>query len=37
MADAMAGVIKQLQENNARQETIDQAILKQAVETKEIF
>ena len=37
MADGMAGVIKQLQENNARQETLDQAILKQAVETKEIF
>ena len=30
-------VVKQLQENNARQETLDKAILQQAVETKEIF
>ena len=33
----MAAVVKQLQENNARQETLDKAILQQAVETKEIF
>ena len=33
----MAAVVKQLQENNARQETLDRAILQQAVETKEIF
>ena len=33
----MAAVVKQLQENNARQDTLDKAILQQAVETKEIF
>ena len=33
----MTAVVKQLQENNARQETLDKAILQQAVETKEIF
>ena len=33
----MAAVVKQLQENNAKQETLDRAILQQAVETKEIF
>ena len=33
----MVTVVKQLQENNARQETLDKAILQQAVETKEIF